>query len=155
MFLGDLSDSNSYKVLPDAFQKAIKYLDSVDLDALSIGRHDIDGENMYANVMTFETGTADSKQAEVHKEYIDMQILISGSERIEFALKDKHPHATIYDEKDDYYLVESLLCTNEVTLKPRQFAIFFPEEPHKPGCLVDKPSVLKKAVIKIHIKCLK
>ncbi|MGO2507422.1 MAG: N-acetylneuraminate anomerase [Vibrio hibernica] len=154
MFLGDLNQPASYALLPQAFQVAIDYLQKTDLVNLSNGRHEIDGDKMFANVMSFETGDANKKRAEVHLDYIDMQVLISGEERIEFALDGKHTHATEYDKEGDYYLVENLLNRCEVTLSPAQFAIFFPSEPHKPGCIVTQSSLLKKVVVKIHRDCL-
>ena len=154
MIHGDLQQSESYRLLPTAFQTAIAFLQQQDLTALALGRHDIDGDRMYANVMSFETAPADTKQAEVHEEYIDLQVLIAGSERIEFALPGAHPPATEYDVAGDYYLVASMENCCEVVLAPLQFAAFFPAEPHKPGCIAKQAETLKKVVVKIHRTCI-
>ena len=47
----------------------------LDLEALENGRHDL-SEQVYMNVMEFDTVDADSKQAELHHKYLDIQLLI-------------------------------------------------------------------------------
>lgn len=154
MIFGDLQQPESYRFLPIAFQTAIAFLQQQDLTALALGRHDIDGDRIYVNVMSFDTAAAEDKQAEVHEEYIDLQVLIAGSERIEFALPGAHPRATDYDEAGDYYLVSDMHNSCDVVMAPLNFAIFFPTEPHKPGCIAAQAETLKKAVVKIHRTCI-
>ncbi len=159
MIFGNILSSQDFDFLPSALKKALEYVQSSGLDKLPLGRHNIDGELMFANVMEFEAGVAEQKLAEVHKEYIDVQFLISGFERIGYGLANKsNPISTEYDSENDYYLVESMKHECEVLLEPGMFAIFFPEEPHKPGCrYVDEHAsmtcdnyMLKKVVVKVH-----
>ncbi|WP_019616356.1 N-acetylneuraminate anomerase [Psychromonas ossibalaenae] len=151
MIFGHIEDTQHNQQLPAAIQKAVDFLTSNNLQALSIGRHEIDGEFMFANVMTFTTSDAVDKQAEVHKDYIDVQCLISGEEKIEFCLADSTcPVAQPYDAENDFYLIKNMNKVSEVNLSPKMFAVFFPEQPHKPGCLINKPGELKKIVIKVH-----
>ncbi|WP_028863115.1 N-acetylneuraminate anomerase [Psychromonas aquimarina] len=151
MIFGHIEDTQHNQQLPGAIQKAVAFLNNSDLQELSLGRHEIDGEFMFANVMTFTTADAADKQAEVHKEYIDVQCLISGEEKIEFCLEDSTcPVAQSYDADNDFYLVQSINKVSEINLSPKMFAVFFPEQPHKPGCLINKPGALKKVVIKVH-----
>lgn len=155
MIFGAIKDKKCYAQLPNAIQKAINFLNSVDLENLAIGRHDIDGDKMFANVMSFETSSATDKQAEVHKEYIDVQCLISGEEKIEFSLaNENNPIATEYDSVNDFYLISEMLNSSSLILCPGMFAVFYPEQPHKPGCYIERSNRLKKVVIKIHKKCL-
>jgi uncharacterized protein HI_0227 len=42
-----------------------------------------------------------------------------------------------------------------VTLLPKMFAVFFPYEPHKPGCTVNgKSSFVKKLVVKVPVELI-
>ena len=155
MIFGHIEDKQLYPLLPKAIQVAIDFLTQTDLQALSLGRHEIDGANMFANVMAFETGNAKDKQAEVHKQYIDVQCLISGEEKIEFSLSNKNNAiATEYDSDNDFYLVSELQQSSELILNPGMFVLFYPEQPHKPGCFIDRCQPLKKIVIKVHKKLL-
>lgn len=151
MILGHIEQPESYTFLPRAIKKSLDYLRATDLQALELGRHEIDGNDIFANVMAFDTVDANEKLAEVHKEYIDIQYLISGTERIGFGLPSAaNQVAKEYDQADDYYLVEGMECESEVNLGPDMFAIFFPEEPHKPGCRCQSRSSIKKVVVKVH-----
>lgn len=84
MIFGDIKQPLA--MFPSAFQQAIAFINSHDLAALANGRYEIDGERMFANVMSFETQAAANKQGEVHQQYIDFQYLISGEERIDVSL---------------------------------------------------------------------
>ena len=56
--------------------------------------------------------------------------------------------SALYDEyrdADDYQLTPQIEDKSTVTLLPKMFAVFFPYEPHKPGCTVNgKSSFVKK-----------
>ncbi|KXF82224.1 N-acetylneuraminate anomerase [Enterovibrio coralii] len=151
MILGHITQPETYAYLPEAFRRSLAFLSETDMLTLPTGRHDIDGDNIYVNVMAFDTQPAKEKLAEVHKEYIDIQFLISGEERIGFALaNENNPIAKDYDAESDFYLVESMVGETNVMMTPGTFAIFLPEQPHKPGCNVTASKPLKKAVVKVH-----
>lgn len=151
MIFGHLDDRSRDHLLSNGIARSVEFLRATDLSELSIGRHEIDGDKIYANVMEFETGESNKKMAEVHQEYVDVQCLIFGEEKIEFGLYDKrNPVAQEYDKEGDYYLVESMKNQCELVLEPNMYAIFFPQQPHKPGCVVSTTQVIKKIVIKVH-----
>ena len=54
-----------------------------------------------------------------------------------------YPNLSLYDEyrdADDYQLTPQIEDKSTVTLLPKMFAVFFPYEPHKPGCTVNGKS---------------
>ena len=108
------------------------------------------------NVMEFETTPAEEKKAEMHRKFIDIQLLISGTEMIEYGLSE--PDLTKFDEyreEDDYQLTEMIEHKNDLVLQPNMFAIFLPYEPHKPGNSVNgKNAQLKKLVVKVPVTLL-
>lgn len=153
MILGHIEHSNTYTYLPLVIRQCLDFLIKTDMKALAVGRHDIDGDNIFVNVMEFETQPACEKLAEVHKEYIDIQFLISGQERIGFALAcESNPIAKEYDKATDFYLLERVKEESEVIMLPGMFAIFLTGQPHKPGCNVagSGAALIKKSVIKVH-----
>lgn len=153
MIFGDIKQPLA--MFPSAFQQAITFINSHDLAALENGRYEIDGERMFANVMSFETQSAANKQGEVHQQYIDFQYLISGEERIDVSLNLVGcVPATDYDIDNDFALVETMPNTSSLLLKPGMFLAIFPQQPHKPGCVITAPTAIKKVVIKIHKDCL-
>lgn len=152
MIFGHLQHPNSYAFLAEPFQKAITFLHAQNLTELATGRYEIQGEQIFANVMEFTTTLPETKQAEAHQEYLDFQVLIKGQERIYFGRSQhQHPISQTYNAKDDYWLISNIKDEANVVLDEAGcFAIFFTGEPHKPGCIAHKPQEIKKIVIKIH-----
>ena len=155
MLYGDLSRADYAKSLAPVFVKCCEKLKTLDLANLEEGSQDlIDGIKM--NVMSFDTVLPETKKAEMHRKFIDIQLLISGEEMIEYGLQQ--PDLAKFDEyrdEDDYQLTPAIEDKNEVILKPNQFAIFLPYEPHKPGNTVNgKSQTIKKLVVKVPVEAL-
>ena len=73
MILDSLENRARYYALNPRLEKAFDYLLSTDLGALPAGRHAIDGDDVFINVM--EAGlNPDSARLEYHKKYADLQI---------------------------------------------------------------------------------
>lgn len=155
MLLGDLSRADYAKSLPPVFARLCAKLKDLDLANLPLGWQDLE-PNIRMNVMEFETSEAGGKQAEMHRKFIDIQLLIAGEEMIEYGLAQ--PNLALYDdyrEEEDYQLTPQIEDKNEVVLKPNMFAIFLPYEPHKPGnCVNHNPKSLRKLVVKVPIELL-
>ncbi len=155
MLLGDLSRADYAKSLPPVFARLCEKLKSLDLVNLPLGWQDLE-EGIRMNVMEFETTPAEEKKAEMHRKFIDIQLLISGTEMIEYGLSE--PDLTKFDEyreEDDYQLTEMIEHKNDLVLQPNMFAIFLPYEPHKPGNSVNgKNAQLKKLVVKVPVTLL-
>ncbi|QLB14627.1 hypothetical protein A6B39_03750 [Mannheimia granulomatis] len=154
MLLADLSREDYAKSLPPVFARLCAKLKALDLSALELGWQDLE-DGIRMNVMSFETSPAEGKKAEMHRKFVDIQLLIEGEEMIEYGLSQ--PDLTKYDEyrdEDDYQLTEAIDDKNEVILKPNMFAIFLPYEPHKPGNSVNGNKTLKKLVVKVPAELL-
>ena len=155
MLLGDLSRADYAKSLPPVFARLCGKLKNLDLVNLPLGWQDLE-EGVRMNVMEFETSPAEDKKAEMHRKFIDIQLLISGEEMIEYGLSE--PDLTLFDEyrdEDDYQLTDSIEDKNELILQPNMFAIFLPYEPHKPGNTVSgQNKLLKKLVVKVPVSYL-
>ena len=106
------------------------------------------------NVMQFTTQSPEQKKAELHQQYIDIQMLLSGEERILFGMTDSARHCEEMHIEDDYQLCSQIADEQAMVLKPGKFVIFMPGEPHKPGCVVQAPMDIKKVVIKVRASLL-
>ncbi|QLB42746.1 MULTISPECIES: N-acetylneuraminate anomerase [Mannheimia] len=154
MLLADLSRDDYAKSLPPVFARLCGKLKALDLANLALGWQDLE-EGIRMNVMSFETSPAEGKKAEMHRKFVDIQLLIEGEEMIEYGLSQ--PNLSKYDEyrdEDDYQLTDEIDDKNEVILKPNMFAIFLPYEPHKPGNTVNENKTLKKLVVKVPVELL-
>lgn len=155
MIISSLTSPNFKVGLPKVIAEVCDYLNTLDLNALENGRHDIN-DQIYMNVMEPETVEPSSKKAELHHEYLDVQVLIRGTENIEVGAN--YPDLSKYEsynEADDYQLCEDIDDKFTVTMKPKMFAVFYPYEPHKPCCVVNgKTEKIKKLVVKVPVKLI-
>ena len=53
-----------------------------------------------------------------------------------------------YDEAGDFMLLEGQAATQAI-LEPGSFAVYFPDDAHKPGIAIDQPLHNKKCVFKV------
>lgn len=152
MFFGDLTRLDNKLGLPPVIVDVCKHLSGLELANLENGRHQIT-DQIYMNVMEFETTSVETKQAELHHKYIDVQVLIRGTEYIEYGVAyPDTKNCTEYNQDDDYQLISEIVDKNGIYLNPNNFAVFYPYEPHKPGCyLHNSVCTLKKLVVKIPV----
>ncbi|HHF4964135.1 YhcH/YjgK/YiaL family protein [Haemophilus influenzae] len=155
MIISSLTNPNFKVGLPKVIAEVCDYLNTLDLNALENGRHDIN-DQIYMNVMEPETAEPSSKKAELHHEYLDVQVLIRGTENIEVGAT--YPNLSKYEdynEADDYQLCADIDDKFTVTMKPKMFAVFYPYEPHKPCSVVNgKTEKIKKLVVKVPVKLI-
>ncbi|WP_118845848.1 N-acetylneuraminate anomerase [Haemophilus haemolyticus] len=155
MIISSLTSPNFKVGLPKVIAEVCDYLNTLDLNTLENGRHDIN-DQIYMNVMEPETAEPSSKKAELHHEYLDVQVLIRGTENIEVGAN--YPDLSKYEsynEADDYQLCADIDDKFTITMKPKMFAVFYPYEPHKPCCVVNgKTEKIKKLVVKVPVKLI-
>ncbi len=132
-------------------QKAFELLAELDLATISEGKHLLDGEEIFINVIDnreLKENTADAK-LEVHNVYADIQVLISGTEE-SFGWSERKdltlPQSDFNADNDVQFFDDAYQPI--YTMRPGQFTILMPEDGHAP--LIGKGKV-KKAIIKVMI----
>ena len=120
-----LENVGEYAKLGPGFGKAIAFLQRKNLKSLPNGRYSLDGENVYAMIQEATLKEWGTGRPEVHHEYFDIQLPLSGSEIIGVGRFDPKTPGDFDEEKDigfyDGVAVEPL------TLHPGEFAILWPE----------------------------
>ena len=140
-----------------AFRKAVEFARQVNADT-SLGRHEIDGDRIYANVMEYETCNGAPVKYEVHRRYADLQVVISGHETVFVRPAADLPVQTPYDaEKDCEFLSpDNQAAEVNVQLFPGYFTLLFPQDAHMgKGTSCRGPVKLKKVVVKIALDALR
>lgn len=125
-----------------------------DLPALALGHHDIDGDQIFMEVLTLTTGLAETQHAKLHHEYADIHLLISGEERIDYGMPGDWQSEFPYDEAQDTQRVDIKRHCQTLAMFPGAYALFSPHEPHKAGCQLNAPTLIKKAVVRVHYTLL-
>ena len=136
-----------YRGLHPNLDTAIDYLLTHDLAALPLGRTEVDGENVFINVMEADL-SPDSTRLEYHKKYADLQIDLTGGEGWGYT---NLPGAEIGEFTGDCGFQDSASVVTGA-LGEGRFVLFFPEELHKPGLVQHGCVSVRKAVVKIRME---
>ena len=80
MILDSISNCERYYALNPRLKAAFDYLGQTDVQALTPGRHDIDGDDLFVNVSELDLKPVEEALFEVHDEYIDIQVVFGGEE---------------------------------------------------------------------------
>lgn len=154
MIYSSIYSNEDIALYPKAIKEAIEYLKSKDFLTMEPGTYVIDGENMYALVMDLETKPAKEKRPETHQDYLDVQFLVTGKERLGFKADVNNDPIVEAKTEQDIYFYDEIENEGYVISTPGNYCVFFPNDIHRPGCMVDEPIVVRKVVIKIHKKLL-
>jgi YhcH/YjgK/YiaL family protein len=132
--------------------KAINYLKNTDFNSLQPGKYEIEGTEIFANVMDTYTAVKSEIRPEVHCKYVDVQFLVEGKEIIGFAKETNKNKVSedLLDEKDIKFY-ENVENEIELIMNPGNFAVFFPDDVHRPNCSHEGKQNIKKVVVKIHV----
>ncbi len=137
-----------------AWDVAFEFLLSLDADAEE-KRYALKGDEIYAAIESYATQLPSTKLPEAHRKYVDIQVLLSGVERIAWwpaaGLTVSKPYRAAADIA--FFDRPDPLGTT-VDLVPGRFAVFFPSDAHMPGLQIHSSSCVKKVVVKIDTRLL-
>lgn len=138
-----------YNMNPAAWQKAFAFIKNTNLDSLPKGKYPIDGDNVFASVTEDPTKDFDKTNWESHRKYCDLQIVVSGTEKMGRCQVSLATVTKPYDEKKD---VANYSATGDmITVTTHHFMIFTPSEAHRPNITPGGNKVVKKCVIKVKV----
>ena len=149
MILDNLENFKQYVKLHKRFEIVNDFLSNNSLENLEVGRHELDGDSVYVSVQEYTTKLESTAKPEDHKKYIDVQIVISGCEKIGYCPVTATKQYSFYEEDKD---IEFLNGEVEfLTATPDKFFIFYPQDAHMPSIALGEQAVVKKAVFKVKI----
>lgn len=155
MIFSKLTAKDPLTAYPKAIRQALEFIQKTDWKAIENGKHPIDGDKMFANVMDMTTRPFEGSHPEIHEKYIDLMYWPEGGEKIGVApYLGIEPILESRPENDIAFLAsvdgESVLTATEGC-----FGVFFPWDAHRPGLfLEDGPAVSRKCVVKISVELI-
>ena len=149
MIVDRLTNVDTLTALRPELKRACEYLRTNDLRAIAVGRHDIDGERLFALVQEYTTRAMAECVWESHRRYIDVQHLVFGEERFGYANLVHARERDPYDGARDVAFYEP--GTDFITLRPGMLAIFGPEDVHAPCGAAGEPVLVRKVVVKVRV----
>ncbi|MBQ1860901.1 MAG: YhcH/YjgK/YiaL family protein [Clostridia bacterium] len=144
MIIDTMEHLDRYASLGENFKTAIAYLRQNDLKSLPVGKHAVDGENVF--ILSQENHLTEKDMSwEAHAKYADIQLILDGAEKFGWGYEgrlDPLDEARDFQTCSDVKSIDYLLTSG-------MFTIFFPGEMHSPGNTPAGDCVVRKLVIKV------
>lgn len=150
MIYDNLTQFHYYEAIHPLFPEVSRFLQRTDLLQLSPGRHPL-SSGAFVGRSDYMTCPDNEAFIECHRQYIDIQILLAGSERIGICHRDDC-RAEPYQADLDLQKLSGEVAF--ITLRPGNFAVFFPHDGHMPQVCISAPEPVTKLVFKIPVSLL-
>jgi len=149
MILDKFESREKYINLNPLFARAFTFIEEYLQAPKEKGVYEIVGRDLFAIVQNYPT--KESGLYEAHNKYIDIQYMVEGTEKVYCKSRDGLNIIQEYDDKKDVLLLDDDAYSQGTTFVKNQFAIFFPEDAHKPGMKNENIESVRKIVIKVKI----
>jgi YhcH/YjgK/YiaL family protein len=150
MIVDALRNAILYRGLSPRIALAFDYLRNTDFRSVASGTFEIAGRDLYAIVQEYTTMGRTLGVWEAHRQYIDLQYVVSGTELIGYThLGRLRPGR--YDEARDLLPLAGAEAGAFLTCGPGDFMLLFPEDAHMPRIAVAAPAKVRKVVVKIAV----
>ena len=138
------------KPLEERVLEAIEFIKQLDYSNYEKGKH-IVNDDFFFLIQEYEAKEPEAARYETHNNYVDIQYIVEGEEGMEVAQKNTMEISIPYNpEKDvEFYVSKEGSC--KIVLTAGGYAIFYPQDAHKPCIRVDKPVTIKKIVGKVRV----
>ena len=149
MILDTIKNIDQYASLHKDFAKVIEFLKALTPNSPA-GKTVLDEGNVWVNVFESEGASKDKTPVcEEHRNFIDIQYIVSGSENFGYADISKLTVTTPYNAEKDCEFSDGDF--NVFTLNAGDFCILFPQDAHSPAMKKLGDEKLLRAVAKIRI----
>lgn len=147
--------AEKYGALHPLFRQAFEYIaeHSAELQQPEFnGKHAIKGDDLFVMVGDHRLKPAEETTLEAHDRYIDLQIMLDGSESFGWAQRAACTQQKgAFDEANDIVFYDDA-PTSTATARKGEFVIFFPEDAHAPLMRpVGQHDTSRKAIVKIRV----
>lgn len=150
MIYDEIKNISRYRGISSNLDTAINFLEKTDLKSLPLGKTEILGNKVFANVMEAQAKDEEELSFEIHKKYMDIQIDIEGTEIILIGLsgfKEKEPFS---EEKDFGNGIAEKSA--RMIMGEGRFIVCMAQEPHLPSAATGSDRRLKKCVLKVAVE---
>jgi len=154
MIIGFLDDLGSNKwSCRDQCNKIINLIENTDFTKKEDGVYKTGTKDFYYIISTYNTcASVEKKPAEAHRKYIDLQYILYGEEKIGYA-DYRNPKISLkeYNGENDIELFSKIENESYFILKNDMYAVFFPEDIHRPGLTNKETRSVRKVIFKVPV----
>lgn len=146
MILDQLQNAGLYRMLQSRMAAGFEFLSRADLSSLSTGRHEVDGDEVFALLSDDEGKGEQSAMIEFHRRYFDIQYVVRGTDRIGWLPISRCQRVKQeYDPESDlgFYFDRP---SSWFSVPAGSFTVFFPGDGHAP---LAGTGAVRKVVVKV------
>ena len=152
MIFDQMKNASCYKGILPAVTTALEKMTAYTPDNYPGGKVEIDGDNLFLLLNSYETHDPNSAQFEAHQKYIDVMYMVEGEEIIYVKPTDSLQVITKeYDPAIDALLAKLDNDATPVRLTAGTFVVLFPQDAHAPACFDTAPQTVKKIIGKVKL----
>lgn len=139
---------------PEAVELIEKFLKGTSRNT-PLGEYQLKGEEIFAKVLEYNTTPNNDNQVEAHNQYVDIQFLLGGKEKIKVYNREDLDIRVNYSAMTDceFFFPKDDALIATVNLREGFFLVLFPNDAHlaalNPG---GESNIVNKIVIKIYEK---
>ncbi|MBR5295728.1 MAG: YhcH/YjgK/YiaL family protein [Clostridia bacterium] len=152
MIIDNMKNCEKYFSVHKNFAKAFDFIQKVVEENYAPGKYEIDGVDVYANVLENTTKDDVDCKFEGHQNYIDIQFIASGVEVMQIADISKMTVKSEYNPEKDVQFYENFDKATTAVIESGEYGIFFPHDIHKPCMSLNgNKTAVKKIVVKVKV----
>lgn len=134
---------------PAAIRTVLDWIANQDAASLEAGTYELQGRDVYVMVQDVTTQPAQVRRPERHDDYLDIQYVVSGVERMGYVPYTGRETVREDPEGRDVVFYQDLEGETFVDVTPGCYCIFFSNDIHRPGCAAGEPAAVRKVVGKV------
>lgn len=146
MIVDKIEKLKLYKEIPS---EVVQFLSELDINNIKLGKRVL-SDCIYVNIEEYNTKDIEVASFESHDKYIDIQLLLKGSENIYYASRDNLSVKVPYDEtRDIVFYSDGIQGYPYIKLDGTNFVMIYPHEAHAPQV---SSGNLSQKVLKVVVK---
>ena len=136
MIIDQIYNIKKYQSIDKNLKKGLEFLQKNNFKNVRDGVYELSGKNLFYIINNYETLSIKDCKLEGHRQYIDIQAIISGDEIIGYAPLSNQIVTDEYKKEKDYALFKGEVSL--IKMIPGMFAIFYLNDLHMSGILNTK-----------------
>ena len=150
MILAKNETARDYLGIHPHLDLALERIDPEFLNTLGESRVDIVPGEVWCTKFTYETVPDEESFFEAHEKFLDIHMMLSGSERVE--ISDPADLEQFRNEPQNDFFAYHGEGRHKLVLAPGDFLVVWPQDAHKIKMQLGEPETVTKAVFKIKIR---
>ena len=146
-----IKDSANEKEISERIQKAVNYLKAIDITSTDINTRINVEDGFFYTIQSYDTKSETECKLESHRQYVDIQVMVSGEEVMDIVDTSRLSLKEEYDKEKDVMFWKIPDRMARTSLKAGDCIVLYPENAHRGAVAVNISCSVKKIVGKVRI----